>query len=76
MNGAVDSKSTFDRHMQKILKVLNMSADKLMFYQSTMTKPVTTTVFSQNAPVSQMSKKAKQQYNLLRDVLDLCAIYY
>lgn len=77
LNGAVDSKSTFDRHLQKVLKALNMSVDELMFYHSETVKPVTATVFSQNAPAThEMSEKAKQQYNLLLDVIDLCAIYY
>ena len=77
LNGAVDSKSTFDRHLQKVLKALNMSVDELMFYHSETVKTVTATVFSQNAPAThEMSEKAKQQYNLLLDVIDLCAIYY
>ena len=77
LNGAIDSKSTFDRHLQKILKLLNMSVDELMFYQSAAAKPVTTTVFSQNAPVEhKMNETASKQYNLLLDVIDLCAIYY
>lgn len=77
LNGAIDSKSTFDRHLQKILKVLNMSVDELMFYHSVSVKPVTTTMFSQNAPLEhEMSETAKKQYNLLLDVIDLCTIYY
>ena len=77
LNGAIDSKSTFDRHLQKILKVLNMSADEFMFYSSTSAKNITATVFSQNAPMEhEMSEIAKKQYNLLLDVIDLCAIYY
>jgi len=77
LNGAIDSKSTFDRHLQKILKLLNMSVDELMFYQSAAAKPVTATVFSKNAPVEhKMNETASKQYNLLLDVIDLCAIYY
>lgn len=77
LNGAVDSKSTFDRHLQKILKVLNMSAEELMFYHSVSTKPVTAIVFSQNAPLEhKMSETAKKQYNLLLDMIELCTIYY
>lgn len=76
LNGAVDSKSTFDRHLQKILKVLNMSVEELMLYHSISAKPVTA-VFSQNAPLEhEMSETAKKQYNLLLDVIDLCEIYY
>lgn len=77
LNSAIDSKSTFDRHLQKILKALNMSVDELMFYQSVSAKPVTATVFSKNAPVEhEMDETAKKQYNLLLDVIDLCEIYY
>lgn len=77
LNGAVDNKSTFDRHLQKILKVLNMSVEELLLYYSVSAKPVTTTVFWQNAPLQyEMSETAKKQYNLLLDVIDLCEIYY
>ncbi len=77
LNGAIDNKSTFDRHLQKILKVLNMSAEEWLFYHSVSARPVTAAVFSQNAPLEhEMSETAKKQYNLLLDVIDLCAIYY
>ena len=77
LNGAVDNKSTFDRHLQKILKALNMSVEDLLLYHSVSAKPVTATVFSQNAPLQhEMSETAKKQYNLLLDVIDLCEIYY
>lgn len=77
LNGAVDNKSTFDRHMQKILKVLNMSVEELLLYHSVSAKPSTATVFSRNAPLEhEMSETAKRQYNLLLDIIDLCEIYY
>ena len=77
LNGAIDNKCTFDRHLQKILKVLEMSVEELLLYHSVSTKLVTTTVFSQNAPLEhEMSKTAKKQYNLLLDIIDLCEIYY
>ncbi len=76
LNGSVDSKTTFDRHMQKILCLLNMSVDDLMLYQSVSSKTVTA-VYSKNAPDNhEMSDTAKKQYNLLLDVIDLCTIYY
>jgi predicted transcriptional regulator len=76
LNGSIDSKSTFDRHLHKILKMLNMSVDELMFYHSASAKTVTA-VYSENAPVDhEMSATAKKQYNLLLDVIDLCTIYY
>jgi transcriptional regulator with XRE-family HTH domain len=76
LNGSINNKSTFNRHLNKILKMLNMSVDELMFYQSVSPKTVTV-VYSQNAPADhEMSETAKKQYNLLLDVIDLCAIYY
>jgi hypothetical protein len=76
LNGSIDSKSTFDRHMNKILQMLNMSVDELMLYHQVSTKTVTA-VYSQNAPADhEMSDTAKKQYNLLLDVIDLCTIYY
>ncbi len=77
LNGDVNNKSTFDRHLQKILNVLNMSVEELVLYHSVSDPPVTATVFSQNAPLEhEMSETAKKQYNLLLDVIDLCEIYY
>lgn len=77
LNGEVDSKCTFDRHLQKILGMLHMSVDELMMYHSAPVQPVTSTVFSQNAPTGhEMSDVARKQYNLLLDVVELCAIYY
>ncbi|MCC8101943.1 MAG: helix-turn-helix transcriptional regulator [Clostridiales bacterium] len=76
LNGSIDSKSTFDRHMRKILNLLNMSVDELLFYQSSSSEKVTA-IYSQNAPIDhEMSDIAKKQYNLLLDVIDLCTIYY
>ena len=77
LNGSIDNKSSFDRHLQKILKMLNMSVEELIFYHQTPAQTATATVFSQNAPMDhEMSEIAQKQYNLLLDVIDLCAIYY
>lgn len=77
LNGSIDNKSSFDRHLQKILKLLNMSADELMLYHPASVKMVSAAVFSQNAPMDhEMSETAGKQYNLLLDVIDLCAVYY
>ena len=77
LNGRIDNKSTFNRHLQKILKLLNMSVEDFILYHSVPVNSVTATVFSQNAPLKhKMSETAKKQYNLLLDVIDLCTIYY
>jgi transcriptional regulator with XRE-family HTH domain len=76
LNESINSKSTFDRHLKKILKILNISVDELILYHPVSAKTVTA-VCSQNAPVDyKMSDKAKKQYDLLLDVIDLCTIYY
>lgn len=76
LNGSVDSKNTFNRHLQKILAVLNLTVDDLVFY-STAYKKSLTAVYYKNAPENhEISDKAKKQVELLLDVIDLCAIYY
>ncbi len=77
LNGSIDNKSSFDRHLQKILKLLNMSVDDLMLYHFAPTKIDEQAVFSKNEPMDyEMSDIAKKQYDLLLDIIDLCAIYY
>ena len=77
LNGSIDNKSSFDRHLQKILRLLNMTVEDLMLYHSAPIKTDAQAVFSQNAPMDhEMSDTAKKQYHLLMDVIDLCAIYY
>ena len=76
LSGSVENKSTFDRHLKKIMGLLNMTAEELILYHPASEKPVTA-VYSENAPEDhEMSKLAKTQYELLLDVVDLCAIYY
>lgn len=76
LNGSIDSKASFDRHLQKILKMMNMSVDELMLYSAQKSKSVMA-VYSQNAPEDhEMSNTARKQYDLLMDIIDLCAIYY
>ena len=76
LNGSIDSKTTFDRHLQKILKMMNMSVDDLMLYSVQQNRPVMA-VYSQNAPEDhEMSDTARKQYDLLLDIVELCAIYY
>lgn len=75
LNGSIDCKCTFDKHLQKVLAVLGISADDLIFFEP---KPkAADVVFSENTPDDyQMSAKAQKQYKLLMDILDLCEIYY
>lgn len=76
LSGNIDSKTTFDRHIHKILKMMNMTVDELMFYSAQRSRSVVA-VCSQNAPENhEMSDAARKQYDLLLDIIDLCAVYY
>lgn len=75
LNGEIDSKSTFDKHLNKILTCLKIAPDTLMGF-SPKAQSVDV-VYSQNAPVDyQMNEKAKREYDLLQDILNLCSVYY
>ena len=76
VNGSIDSKSSFDRHLRKILSVLDMSVEELIFYHSIPANKIDA-VYSENAPENhRMNEKAEKQYQLLLDIVDLCTIYY
>ena len=75
LNGEIDSKSTFDKHLNKIFTSLSISPDTLMGF-STKTQSVDA-VCAQNALINyQMNDKAKMEYDLLQDILNLCSVYY
>lgn len=75
LSGAIDNKSTYIKHLGKILDTLEMSVDE--FFWSRTTPNMVDVVYSQNAPADYvMSEKAKKQYDLLMDVLNLCVLYY
>ena len=77
LNGTIDSKSTFDKHLQKILFILDMKAEDLLFYHKSKSNQEVEVVYSSNEPVNYvMNETAQRQYQLLLDVLDLCTIYY
>lgn len=77
LSGTIDNKSSFDKHLQKVLLLLGMTSDELLFYSSNTQPEKVEAVYSLNAPAEYvMSEKAEKQYNLLMDVLDLCTIYY
>ena len=77
LNGTINSKSTFDKHLQKILFVLDMKAEDLLFYHKSKSNQEVDVVYSSNEPVNYvMNETAQRQYQLLLDVLDLCTIYY
>lgn len=77
LDGQITNKSSFCRHLKKILDTFNITKEDLIFYHSTPPRSTPQTVFSQNAPTGhEMSDRAKKQYDLLLDIVDLCSIYY
>lgn len=75
LNGEIDSKSTFDKHLNKILTSLGIAPDTLMGFSPRVQS--VDAVYSQKAPIDyQMNDKAKMEYDLLQDILNLCSVYY
>lgn len=72
LNGEIDDENIFVPIMVKILKVLNITEKEILSC-----KVFSPTKAEENASTkNDMSKKAKKQYDLLMDIIDLCAIYY
>ena len=75
LNGEIDSKSTFDKHLNKIFTSLSIDPDTLMWFSPRVQS--VDAVYSQNAPIDyQINDKAKMEYDLLQDILNLCSVYY
>ena len=75
LNGEIDSKRTFDKHLNKIFTSLSIDPDTLMGFSRRVQG--VDAVYSQNAPIDyQMNDKAKMEYDLLQDILNLCSVYY
>jgi predicted transcriptional regulator len=75
LNGGVDNKSTFNRHIQKILAVLDISPQELVFYSHQEKKAAEEYTINQTQD-NGLSSKAKKQYDLVMDIVGLCEIYY
>ena len=64
-----------DKHLNKILTSLSIDPDTLMGFSPRVQS--VDAVYSQNAPIDyQMNDKAKMEYDLLQDILNLCSVYY
>ena len=73
LNGEIDSKSTFDKHLNKIFTSLSIDPDTLMGFSPRVQSVYA--VYSQNAPIDyQINDKAKMEYDLLQDILNLCNV--
>ncbi|MGN0482103.1 MAG: helix-turn-helix domain-containing protein [Lachnospiraceae bacterium] len=76
LNGEVENKNTFDKHMQKIFSCIHIAPEELLEF-SGQKQAAVEVVYSKNEPEAyQMDEKAKKEYDLLQDLLNLCGIYY
>jgi len=76
LSGKIESKTMFNKHMGKILSALNLCVDDILNYSFPYAKEVHA-VYSKNAPKEYtVNENVKEQYEILQDVLNICAIYY
>ena len=76
LNAEMNSKNAFGHYLQKILKTLNMTIDELLLYHMESTQNMET-VYSKKTVIDyEMSDRAKKEYELLLDVIELCSAYY
>lgn len=70
LNGEIDDESVFASIVAKILGILNMTEREIL--SDEVSSDAKASEFTKN----NMNEKAKKQYELLMDIIDLCAIYY
>ena len=75
LEGNVDNEREFDDCVSKALAALDISADDLTCFEPKF-KSVDTVHRESVSKEYRMSAKAKKQYELLMDILELCEIYY
>ena len=74
LNGELNSKSTFDKHLNKILTGLNIAPDTLM--ELLQKEQNVDDTYLQNALLDyRMNDKSKKEYDLLQDILNLYSVY-
>ena len=73
LDGELTDRTIFEVNMSKILFAMSMTEKEVILYSSP--NSYTGTKVS-NKWRDNLSERAKRQYDLLLDVIDLCAIYY
>lgn len=75
LDGNVDNKRAFDDCFSKTLAALNISINDLIDFEPRL-RPADSVCRKSVPEEYQMSTKARKQYGLLMDILELCEIYY
>ena len=70
LDGSIADRKQFESTIRKSLDLLRMSVEDLVLYRSSSERKQTYDRYDE------MSDTVKKQYNLLMDVVDLCAVYY
>lgn len=70
----INNQSTYCRHVEKILGVLKMTAEELMFFSPAANQNIGGPV-RQELVTGDLSGNAQRQYQLLFQTLHLCAAY-
>lgn len=74
INGKSTSLTTFGNQIDKIIKNANVSLEDIFNYRNT---KVVTAYYSDNAPENhEVTPKAKEMFDILNDIVNLCELYY
>ena len=75
LDGNVDNERVLDDYASKALVALNISINDLIDFEPRL-RPADAVCRKSVPEEYQMSTKARKQYGLLMDILELCEIYY
>lgn len=74
INGKSTSLTTFENQINKIIKNADVSLEYIFNYRNT---KVVNTYYSDNAPKNhEVTPKAKEMFDILNDIVNLCELYY
>ena len=77
LSASVTNKVTFEKHLRKILTLLGMTAEELLFCEKERKNtPEEDEFLNARNQGRILSENAKKEYKLLLEVLNLCAEYY
>ena len=75
LSGTIENRMTFNRTIHRVLEVLKITPDELIFFEPG-NKPVDAMFFDSFPAYYQMTGNAEKEYDCLMDIIDLCEIYY
>lgn len=76
LSGSIDNRIMFTRHLQRILKKLDLSVDDFMLSGPGQEKLNVNVVEEKSSKGGREQTEGKKQNRLLEELLELCEIYY